>query len=105
MSDDDGDAENNVVKFPYDITLQPPKSTLEETEHQSAHALTVKSIKEITDLIEENEKIVGTVVLCFEEDGSMHDWMAGSLTISNVYLQLDRIKRDLIKTVEGEMSF
>jgi len=105
--DDDGedDKKNNVLKFPYDVTLLPPKNTLEEVEHKAAHDLTVKSLKEITELIEANENIVGTVILCFEEEGSMHDWMAGSLTISNVYLQLDRIKRDLIKTVEGEMSF
>ena len=40
------------------------------------------------------------VFLAFEDDGSMQDWFFGALTVSAVYIQLDRIKQDLINTLD-----
>ncbi|NCX69263.1 MAG: MBL fold metallo-hydrolase, partial [Rhodobacteraceae bacterium] len=40
--------------------------------------------------VAENDKIKGGVFLAFEDDGSMQDWFFGALTVSAVYIQLDR---------------
>ena len=95
MSDDD----SNILDFPINFTIAPPK--INHIEEQEAHTTLVASMEEIFSSIKENDKIVGGVFLAFEEDGAVADWFAGAITVSAVYMQLDRIKNDLIALLDN----
>ena len=101
MSDDD----SNILDFPINFTIAPSKNKhIEEQKTKEAHTTLVASMEEIFSSIKENDKIVGGVFLAFEEDGAVADWFAGAITVSAVYMQLDRIKNDLIALLDNNQA-
>ena len=94
MSDD------NIIDFPSNFIALPANKNTDEGLDEQAHAVVVEAMEKIFEIVGKNDKIKGGVFLAFEEDGSMQDWFFGALTVSAIYIQLDRIKQDLINTLD-----
>jgi hypothetical protein len=95
----------DVIKFPIKSIVRSVQNDLPDEDHEKIRKIILESMDEIKEEIEENKNINGIVVLAFEDKGKMpktYDWFAGDLSLSGVYLTLDKLKIELMEVVSNK---
>jgi|TARA_R110002020_G_scaffold93405_2_gene225342 hypothetical protein len=102
------DDTENILGFPNSKIV---RNSDQVRQSKGGHEVNKEFVNEalftVTEHINSVENLKGVVILAFEEGTDKtipicREWFAGELSVSEVYIMLDRIKNDLLNTLEDK---
>ena len=102
------DNDGNILGFPNSSIIRNAEQVRQKKGGSEVNKeLVNEALFTVTEHINDVKNLKGVVILSFEGEADngvpiCREWFAGELSVSEVYIMLDRIKNDLLITLESK---